>query len=286
MLDAIGRRPWAGFGWNQLGAADYLVAVDQPCDAETLAQSHNLVLDLLVWNGIPLGTLLVLVLAAWVVTTFLRCNTFPKVLAFTSVVVVFLHAMLEFPPVLQLLSPASGSMDGCSLQGWLEGAVESAPSRLPGAGRRGRWCARVATAIDYFGLEEDVRRMRFHQAHIGAPAEGPGGGSAGGRSARLRQKFSPSSHTSGISRWKRERKGCRKPNCTKWKSSPCAFPRRKTCCGYAAALALNHQPEPAAQVLRRICKINTADACELSQKIWTWRGREDSEIAAIPWPAH
>ena len=280
MVDAIERKPWAGFGWNQLGAADYLVAIDHPATHETLAQSHNLLLDLLVWNGIPLGTLLVVVLAAWFATVLPRCNTIPKMLAFSGVLVVFLHAMLEYPLYYTYFLLPVGVWMGvlsqdCPKMHW---RVPTAlfPALLTVAG-----AALVATAIDYFGLEEDVRRMRFHQAHIAASAELPDSTAPLGPSqTRILTQFT---HFWNFA-LKRERKAMTAGELNEMEVVTLRFPSKENMLRYAAALALNHQPESASQVLRRICKINTAQACELSRKIWAWRAQEDQEIAAVPWP--
>ena len=67
-LSAIAQRPWFGFGWGQVAVAQQSALLLQPASGEYFAYAHNIILDMLLWNGIPLGTLLVLSfarLAGW-----------------------------------------------------------------------------------------------------------------------------------------------------------------------------------------------------------------------------
>jgi len=64
VVEALIRHPWAGYGWGQMTLAHYEVALDQPALREYFQYAHNIVLDILAWNGVPLG-LLVLAGPAW-----------------------------------------------------------------------------------------------------------------------------------------------------------------------------------------------------------------------------
>ena len=65
MLDAISRAPWLGYGWNEMSVAQSLVAPDHPAVREMVDHSHNMLLDLMVWNGVPLGLLMFGVFVWW-----------------------------------------------------------------------------------------------------------------------------------------------------------------------------------------------------------------------------
>jgi len=97
MWDAIGRRPWTGYGWNQVDAAQFAVAPDHPATGEVLAYGHNLVLDLLLWNGVPLGIVLVGGLALWFSLALREARNSTALLALALVVAAFAHAMVEYP---------------------------------------------------------------------------------------------------------------------------------------------------------------------------------------------
>ena len=53
---------------------------------------------------------------------------------------------------------------------------------------------------------------------------------------------------------------------------------------FANILAVNGQPDQARWWLVRVCKMASADKCELLQKSWLERGEQYPEIAAIAWP--
>mgnify|MGYP003605769186 CR=1 FL=1 len=58
MLYAILERPLLGYGWNQTLSAQYFIS-DKFSITEWVGNSHNLFIDLLVWNGILVGFLLI-----------------------------------------------------------------------------------------------------------------------------------------------------------------------------------------------------------------------------------
>ena len=58
MIHAIAEEPWHGYGWNQTTAAQFRV-VDSIHNKEWVTSAHNLILDIFVWCGIPLGLLIV-----------------------------------------------------------------------------------------------------------------------------------------------------------------------------------------------------------------------------------
>ena len=64
LIDALSTQPWSGFGWNQVTLA--LMAKESMGDQLRLVDhSHNLLLDLSIWNGIPIAALIVVVAAIW-----------------------------------------------------------------------------------------------------------------------------------------------------------------------------------------------------------------------------
>ena len=55
MIDAALRHPWVGYGWNQSVLAQFVVAPDHAPSFEVFAYAHNILIDLIIWNGLPLG---------------------------------------------------------------------------------------------------------------------------------------------------------------------------------------------------------------------------------------
>ena len=54
-LDAVGERPWLGYGWDQAMSAHLAAGDRHPLVGHLFGQTHNLFLDLIVWCGVPLG---------------------------------------------------------------------------------------------------------------------------------------------------------------------------------------------------------------------------------------
>ena len=168
MLDAIGREPLWGYGWQQVGAAQQRVALDHPVFGVLFEHSHNLVLDLLLWNGVPIGSLIVAGLAWWFITHIRACRDARVVWLLAALGGAFTHSMLEFPleyayfliPVglamgaIDALSPAGGPSLRVS-----RGATLSATVLL-GA-------VFACAAVEYIKVEENYRTQRFELARIG-----------------------------------------------------------------------------------------------------------------------
>ncbi|MBQ0798693.1 MAG: O-antigen ligase C-terminal domain-containing protein [Porticoccaceae bacterium] len=96
LLDAALREPLFGYGWNQVIIA--LVAVVDDYDISSqFAHSHSIVLDLLIWNGVVLGGLLLLLMAWWVLSRFWSCRDVESWYGLAAIGVVGIHALVEFP---------------------------------------------------------------------------------------------------------------------------------------------------------------------------------------------
>nr|WP_320077585.1 Wzy polymerase domain-containing protein [Acinetobacter lanii] len=96
MWVAIKQQPWFGYGWNQTGLAQYMVfdAYQVPLWYKS---AHNMLLDLLVWNGIPLGGLIILYVIAWLYWLNKGVKDTVSIVATLMVCAILIHSMLEFP---------------------------------------------------------------------------------------------------------------------------------------------------------------------------------------------
>lgn len=96
MIVAIQQQPWFGYGWNQTGLAQYMVfdAYQVPLWYKS---AHNMLLDLLVWNGIPLGGLIILYVIAWLYWLNKGVKDTVSIIATLMVCAILIHGMLEFP---------------------------------------------------------------------------------------------------------------------------------------------------------------------------------------------
>ena len=96
MLIAIQNQPWFGYGWNQVGVAQVNTTIEYPVQMWT-EHSHNILLDLLIWNGIPLGIAIIGFLGWWLYQLIKLSKTIESFIALSMIGAVLVHAMLEYP---------------------------------------------------------------------------------------------------------------------------------------------------------------------------------------------
>lgn len=97
LLDALQQSPLWGFGWNQVAVAQTRAALNHPASHEFIEHSHNLLLDLLVWNGLPLGGLLILGLLGWLSIQLRACSSPRAACLLAGLLTLLTHAMTEYP---------------------------------------------------------------------------------------------------------------------------------------------------------------------------------------------
>lgn len=93
---AVFHGPLWGYGWNQVSVAQLDISNLFPLGMRTNS-SHNILLDLLVWNGPILGSLIILSLAVWLCRLAYSARTIGSVYALLAVGFALIHGMLEFP---------------------------------------------------------------------------------------------------------------------------------------------------------------------------------------------
>ncbi|MNY90523.1 Wzy polymerase domain-containing protein [Acinetobacter calcoaceticus] len=96
MLLAIQQYPWLGYGWNQTSVAQMTVYHAFPT-GEWTTSAHNVLLDLIIWNGIPLAAVIIAYFACWFLWLNQQAKDTISIIAIMMVCTVLIHAMLEFP---------------------------------------------------------------------------------------------------------------------------------------------------------------------------------------------
>ena len=264
MMDAISRAPWFGYGWGQVSIAQLAVALDYPPTHLVLESSHNLLLDLALWNGLPIATLVAIGLAFWFLYQLRACVDPMRWVTLMGVGMVFNHAMVEYPlSYAYFLLPV----------GFFMGALSSIHGdTLSSARLSGRLLARgvlmamstftaglaVAVVVEYFPMEADWSLMRYQEARIGniEVTEPPAALVLTGLRDFL--KFSRSEAQSGMSDEALE---------TMRRSSE-RFAYAAPMFKYALAQALNHRSEDAAITLQKLCSMQPRSVCMSAKKEW------------------
>lgn len=163
---AVLQSPWVGYGWNQTPSAHAAGAIAFP-GSITYTYAHNFVLDLLAWNGLPLGILLAGAIACWFFTR-IRASTRPDaVLAMACLLPLAVHSMLEFPFVYAYFLIAAGFMVGV-----VEAAMVPARTMVLNArwawGFLALWVSLGSyLAYEYFLIKKDFQMVHLENLHAG-----------------------------------------------------------------------------------------------------------------------
>ncbi|MFT7387886.1 MAG: O-antigen ligase [Candidatus Endobugula sp.] len=95
-LKAIVDGPFWGYGWNQVGLAQVLLDSDLT-KVLHFRQSHNLFLDIILWNGPAIGLSLIFALIVFIWRSACDCRSVEDWILLVVVGALFTHAMVEYP---------------------------------------------------------------------------------------------------------------------------------------------------------------------------------------------
>lgn len=166
MLDAVALSPWAGYGWLQGHAAQAAAALDRP-GLEYANYAHNLILDLVIWNGVPIGVLIGVATIIWYVACSRSTSGVENTYRFTVITFAIIHSMLEYPhayayfivPVALL----AGQLDRSRSSERLTHMSVALYHLICGL----VFIGALTILIDYFPLESDRRVVQMWLVRIG-----------------------------------------------------------------------------------------------------------------------
>ncbi len=164
--EAALQKPWWGWGINQTAHAHNAVA-DRYGASAPFTFSHNLVLDLTLWIGLPLTVLFVVLAAIW---TWRRAKATRDIVPWYGLALalpVAVHSMLEYPfayayflvPVMLGLGAAEGALGGGI---WMRLRLKPVVGILLITTGLMAW-----SAVEYIKAEEDFRVVRFEMLRLG-----------------------------------------------------------------------------------------------------------------------
>lgn len=98
-LEAIASRPWLGWGWGQFNTAIIESSPDMLNGKLITAtkQAHNILLDLLVYNGVVIASVVVIFVSRFMVRSVKPCLEQNLVIPLLGVSTLMVHSMLELP---------------------------------------------------------------------------------------------------------------------------------------------------------------------------------------------
>jgi O-antigen ligase len=271
LVDGLLRRPWAGYGWGQSVRAHYEVALEYRPLHEAYTYAHNVILDLLLWNGIPVGLLLVSATALWSVRQLLRAREASACLLLLALAVTGLHAMLEWPyAYAHFLLPAA-LMAGvlCRLNGEDGQSLQPRSWALAALVVGALWLGVIAR--DYAHAEASQWALRFEQRRIGAQRNSPPPDTLLLTQLRAFAAFVRTAPQRGMST---EQLELMRRNA---ELNPAGNALRH----YAHALALNGHPARAVDALQRMCRLSTPQTCRAARDYWRAAAEQAPELDAV-----
>lgn len=273
-LKAAAHEPLFGFGWGQLGHAQFLMMDEKISFGGSFLQAHNLFIDLVLWNGIPVGLGISIFLVWWLWSIAKRIEIFSQLMYLFFIVILGIHSMLEYPLQYAYFLLPAGVIMG-SLDASLGFQVIRVKHKWPGmliliAGA----CVLSITIRDYFRVEDSFYGLRFEQKKIASnyPRTPP--------------------DVIALTQWRDYIVFARMQptpnmdlNQIAWMQNlvstvPSAFGMYKL----AAMLAVNNRPIEAKKWLRRLCQTSPIDQCEIIKNEWAEQSISNAKIGGIPWP--
>ena len=163
---AVIQSPWVGYGWNQTPTAHAAGAIAFP-GYVTYTNAHSFAMDMLAWNGLPLGLLLIGVIVYWFFTRMLTTRRVEAVYGMACLLPIAVHSMLEYPFAYAYFLIASGYMVGI-VEG---GSPQTKTIRFNGGWAWGFFAVWLPVTsyltYEYLQIEEDFRVVRFENLRIG-----------------------------------------------------------------------------------------------------------------------
>jgi O-antigen ligase len=260
MWDAIWQRPWTGWGWTQVMFAQQAAALNHPFTGEALNSSHDILLDLLVWNGVPLGVALIALLSYWFVRQVRRCRNGTRATLVAAVSAILLHALLEYP-----LNYAYFLFPLGLLMGLLDGLDEDTAGRAAHRLSLGAPALLIAAvlsfaAYEYVQVEASQRTLRFVVFGIGTD--------------RVSTAPEPEVHLLdrplALHRYllSQAREGMSNEEIEKMHDVAMLHPGASSMYRYALILGINGRPKEAALTLARLCKMHPVERCIEARDTW------------------
>lgn len=274
MLAAIAERPGTGWGWNQVLSAHAALSNRFSLHV-SVGNAHNLVLDLLVWCGLPLGGLMAAGLLAWFWRIDRRIATAEQALIYTALAVFLLHAMLELPHMLAYFQLPVAVMLGTL------SAMQTTPTvlRLPRAAALALVLVlgAVLTTLfaEYRRVEANALAARVRAANIlGAPDEYD-------PNVTLLKPL----QTSLLAIREEPRRGMSHEELANILRVLKRYPSYAGLWRYAQAAALNGEPDQARWAVGVACSLDSIQHCQASARAWRELGATQfPEMASVALP--
>ncbi|MCH4247901.1 MAG: O-antigen ligase family protein [Acinetobacter populi] len=97
LIHAVMEQPWTGYGWGQVGVAQLSTMNSQSTQGEWFTYSHNLFLDIILWNGLLLGIVISILIIYVLSRCYMNLQSKQDLVLFLGFMAFFVHSCLEYP---------------------------------------------------------------------------------------------------------------------------------------------------------------------------------------------
>lgn len=155
-IEAIEIKPWLGWGWGQTYTA--LMDGNFASSIKITKHSHNIILDFLLYNGIPVGLTILAIFFASVVRNIPLLRNANRQSPILAIVVLLVHSMFELPlHYAYFLLPFGLIIGALSADTCRVSLPKPTIIFLPLALLTGLW----VTSNDYFQIERDFGQIGY-----------------------------------------------------------------------------------------------------------------------------
>lgn len=271
LIDAVSMQPLLGYGIGQVAKAQMVVALSHDYVPAVFSYAHNIVLDTMIWVGVPLGVLLVSGWSVWLINTYKKLDSAQDSTLFLVLLVLCNHALFEMPlyyayfllpfglfiGVLQARTRATTVL---ALRPWL--------TLLPLMLCVGLW---IALLRDYARVEGAYNRIQLEWQNIqlDTPFVSPD-------LTLLTQwtSYFDAMHT-------KPQTGMTEEELDALKQTLVVHPTMRSYELLSRSLVLNGREQEARDWLKRACKTGN---CTTLKAVWAYYHAHDPNYAGVPWP--
>lgn len=272
-LDAALHEPVWGYGWNQVGWAQLRVVTDHPPLHQLFSHSHNLILDLILWCGMPIGLLLASCLMGWFWLHFKQTRNEQDILLILFIAVVANHAMLELPlHHAYFLFPVGLVMGAMNVRAKTEAILHITRTAVVAVGVFSTLLFGLVIR-DYAKVESTYQALRFEWAGYKAPG------------------VTPIPELSVLTMWSdyfallrlEPNNEMSKEQIAKLIITANNFPSAGFLEKLAYTLAINGRPDEAALWLRKMCRMIPVAQCEIVKASWERKAVGQPLLSNVVW---
>ena len=242
---------------------------------ENLEHAHNIVLDLLIWAGLPVGVLITLAIGWWFFSRVRACNDASAWWWLIGLAGLGLHGLLEYPLEYAFFLIPAGIAVG-AIEHHHPHATALAVRQLTLRGAAVALSAAVALlGWDYLRAEQAFRILRLESA--GIVSQGLKTPPPDLLVLTQLEAFQRFAHTEA-------RVGLRADELLWMQRVASRYAYPPAMLRQALAEGLNGQEEKAALTLQRLCRIHLKERCAEARTSWAQLQRRYPRLAAIPAP--